>query len=218
MTLYRSASQTARKSVAVIVAHPNDETLWAGGTLLDNPSWDTFICCLCRGKDSDQTSKFFRALKRLNAKGAIGDLDDSPEQPPLLESSICETILSQLPDQPFDAIFTHSPEGEYTGHLPHQEIGQAVINLWHNRSITTKELRVFAYQDGNRQYRPRAITADTLQTQLGRQIWSEKLAIITDIYGFERSSWEAQATPELEAIHRFGTPQEAADYFSLGTR
>ena len=41
------------KSVAVIVAHPDDETLWAGGTILNHPSWHWFVACLCRGNDQD---------------------------------------------------------------------------------------------------------------------------------------------------------------------
>jgi LmbE family N-acetylglucosaminyl deacetylase len=31
------------KNVAIIVAHPDDETLWAGGTILNHPSWKCFI-------------------------------------------------------------------------------------------------------------------------------------------------------------------------------
>jgi LmbE family N-acetylglucosaminyl deacetylase len=31
------------KSVAVIIAHPDDETLWAGGIILSHPSWLWFI-------------------------------------------------------------------------------------------------------------------------------------------------------------------------------
>lgn len=215
MTLNRQRPQKARKSVAVIVAHPDDETLWAGGTLLDNPTWDIFICCLCRANDTDRAPKFFRLLKRLNAQGVMGDLDDSPEQKPLPASKISEAILALLPAQTFDIVFTHSPEGEYTRHLRHEEIGKAVIQLWTDKLISTKQLQFFAYEDGNRQYRPRAITVDTKQTQLDRQTWTDKLAILTDIYGFDRSSWEAQATPRLEAFHCFQAPQKAAAYFNL---
>jgi len=35
-----------KKIVAVIVAHPDDETLWAGGLLIDHPEWDVFVACL----------------------------------------------------------------------------------------------------------------------------------------------------------------------------
>ena len=34
---------TEVRRVAVIVAHPDDETLWAGGLLLAHPEWTTFI-------------------------------------------------------------------------------------------------------------------------------------------------------------------------------
>jgi len=39
-------------TVAIIVAHPDDETLWAGGTILNHPYWKFFITCLCRTNDS----------------------------------------------------------------------------------------------------------------------------------------------------------------------
>jgi LmbE family N-acetylglucosaminyl deacetylase len=51
------------KAVAVIVAHPDDETLWAGGTILSHPSWQWFIVCLCRGSDKDRAPKFLKHYK-----------------------------------------------------------------------------------------------------------------------------------------------------------
>jgi LmbE family N-acetylglucosaminyl deacetylase len=33
-------------SVVLIVAHPDDETLWAGGTMLNHPLWNFFVVCL----------------------------------------------------------------------------------------------------------------------------------------------------------------------------
>ena len=56
--------------VAVIVAHPDDETLWTGGLLLSHPEWSPFIVTLCRGEDSDRAPKFFKAMECLGAKGA----------------------------------------------------------------------------------------------------------------------------------------------------
>ena len=44
--------------VAVVVAHPDDETLWTGGLLLSHPEWSIFIVSLCRGKDTDPTASF----------------------------------------------------------------------------------------------------------------------------------------------------------------
>ena len=42
------------RSVAVIVAHPDDETLWAGGMILAHPLWDWLIVCLCRSSDTER--------------------------------------------------------------------------------------------------------------------------------------------------------------------
>ena len=46
--------ERSSKKVALIVAHPDDETLWAGGTILSHPAWDCFIVCLCRGSDPER--------------------------------------------------------------------------------------------------------------------------------------------------------------------
>jgi len=70
------------KSVAVIVAHPDDETLWAGGTILSHPSWKCFILCLCRGSDTERAPKFYKALKILKSEGIMGDLDAWPRTKP----------------------------------------------------------------------------------------------------------------------------------------
>jgi len=57
------------KTVAVIIAHPYDETIWAGGTILSHPSWKWFIVCLCRGNDTEVAPRFYNALKSLWAAG-----------------------------------------------------------------------------------------------------------------------------------------------------
>ena len=79
------------KTVAVIVAHPDDETLWAGGTILNQPAWNWFIVTLCRANDADRAPRFFQALHTLGANGKMSDLDDGPEQKPLSENEIQKT-------------------------------------------------------------------------------------------------------------------------------
>jgi LmbE family N-acetylglucosaminyl deacetylase len=191
------------KTVAIIVAHPDDETLWAGGTILSNPEWQCFIVSLCRKSDPDRAPKFEKALEVLGADGAMGDLDDGPEQIPLPETEVQEAILSLLPAVQFDLVITHSINGEYTRHLRHEEIGRAVIKLWHTGKLITGELRTFAFEDHQKRHFPVAIKNAPVFYPLPLEFWEKKYNIITNIYGFNTNSWEAQITPKEEAFWQF---------------
>src|SRR3954469_10769304 len=111
-----------RAAVAVIVAHPDDETLWAGGALLSEPTWSPFVGCACRRHDADRAPKFARVLAELRAQGAMADLDDGPDQSPLSEEGVEQALLSCLPKRNFERIVSHSPLGEYTRHRRHEEV------------------------------------------------------------------------------------------------
>ena len=115
------------KSVAIIVAHPDDETLWAGGTILNHSMWNCFIVSVCRGGDKDRAPKFYKALKILNSVGIMGDLDDGPEQTPLDIIELEQTIISLLPKRYYDLIITHNPSGEYTQHVRHEEVDRKSV-------------------------------------------------------------------------------------------
>lgn len=212
----RSDSNDAlnQRNIAVIVAHPDDETLWCGGTMLMYANNNWFIACLCRGMDADRAPRFKKALSVYGASGIMGDLDDGPEQAPFHKKEVREAVLDLLPKSGFDLIITHDPSGEYTRHLRHEEIGEAVIGLWQRRKIQTNELWTFAYGDGNKKHYPRAIpTANILQV-LPMDIWKEKYRIITEVYGFGKTGFEARTTPRKETFWKFGTPMEAAAWLT----
>ena len=192
-----------KKTVAIIVAHPDDETLWAGGTILSHPSWQCFIVCLCRDSDTERAIKFQQALKVFKAEGIMGDLDDGPDQTPLVGKDVEKLVLDLLPPKHFDLIITHNPNGEYTKHLRHTETSKAVIKLWHARKISTSELWTFAYEDGNKKYYPKPVENASIYRILTKHIWLRKFSIITEIYGFDNKSWEAETTPRAEAFWQF---------------
>lgn len=198
-----------QKAVAVIVAHPDDETLWPGGFILDHPEWNWFIISLCRGSDKDRAPKFFKALLALNAKGNISDMEDGPEQNPLPENEVEEAILNLLPEKKFDLLITHDPFGEYTRHRRHEETSKAVIKLWSEEKIKAEELWTFAYEDGNRTYLPKPVETATVYTTLSPDTWQKKYEIITKVYGFSEEGWEAQTTPKAEAFRKFNDAKEA---------
>ena len=204
--------EPASKTVAVIVAHPDDETLWAGGTILNQPSWNWFIMTLCRASDRDRAPKFFQALDVLGASGTMGDLDDGAEQEPLAENVVQEAILQLLPQTHFDLILSHSPAGEYTRHRRHEEIGKAVIMLWQAGKLSTEELWIFAYEDGRKQYLPRAIQTAPIHYNVPEPIWQKKYSIITSVYGFEKHGFEAETTPRVEAFWKFTNSLDAKQW------
>ena len=202
-------SKKKSKAVAVIVAHPDDETLWAGGTILSHPSWHWFIVCLCRGSDKDRAPRFLRTMQVLGSEGIMGDLDDGPEQQPLDEIELESAILQLLPSMHFDLIISHNPDGEYTRHVRHEETGKAVIKLWHAGKISASELWTFAYEDGNKKYYPRPIENAALYRVLTKRIWLKKYSIITETYGFEKTSFEAETTPRAESFWQFTNSYDA---------
>ncbi len=200
------------KNVAIIVAHPDDETLWAGGTILSHTQWDCFIITLCRGKDEDRSPKFRDVLKILNANGIMGDLDDGPEQFPLNDVDVEQTILNLLPHRHFDLIITHNPAGEYTRHRRHEETGKAVIRLWHNGKILTDRLWTFAYEDDNKSKYPEAVKDADYYSVLPQNIWLQKYAIITETYGFSAGGFEAETTPRAESFWQFSDSDAAYEW------
>jgi len=185
---------------AVIVAHPDDETLWAGGTILMHPESKWTVVTLCRRSDPDRAAKFFRALERLNAAGAMGDLDDGPEQSPLEACEVENTILGLLPASRFDLIVTHGVRGEYTRHLRHEETAKSILALLEKDRLSARQLWMFAYEDGGRKYLPRPIQGSDVYVKLPDEIWQKKYNIITEIYGFAPDSFEAETTPRAEAF------------------
>ncbi len=203
-------------AIAVIVAHPDDETLWAGGTILMYPDWDWFIISLCRANDPDRAPKFHRVLEILHAKGDMGDLDDGPGQDPLDENIVKNTLLQMLPDRHFDLLITHDPAGEYTRHIRHEETARAVIDLWYEKKISAQELRTFAYEDGGKSYFPKPINNADILLELPKDIWKKKYQIITETYGFEKNGFEAQTTPRTEAFWQFRRPDLAREWINNG--
>ena len=146
----------------------------------------------------------------------MGDLDDGPEQKPLQEDVLDCMILDLLPPIQFDLIITHNPTGEYTRHLRHEETSKAVIELWFAGKITTAELWTFAYEDGGKTYYPQAVKNTPIYRELDEETWRAKYQLITQTYGFKKSSWEAKTTPRAESFWRFFNPDEAVKWLNNG--
>jgi LmbE family N-acetylglucosaminyl deacetylase len=185
---------------AVVVAHPDDETLWCGGYILTHPEIHWRIVTLCRASDPDRAPRFRRVLQSLGAEGEMADLDDGPDQVPLPRGQVLATTARLLAGTSYDLILTHGPNGEYTQHQRHVECCQSVLDLWRTGAIDTQRLWLFAYDDGNRAYLPRVREDADRRDVLAHDVWLEKRRLLMDLYGFGSDTWEARTTPGEEGF------------------
>src|SRR3989344_6746174 len=107
------------KKALVIVAHPDDETIWMGSTILKNKDYDWTILSLCRKNDKDRFPKFMKVCSLYGANGIINNMDDESIMK-LSISKVREKILEVLKNLEYDYIYTHGENGEY-GHQRHIE-------------------------------------------------------------------------------------------------
>ncbi len=191
---------TETAAVGIIVAHPDDETLWTGGTILLHPRWHCRIYSVCRGSDLERASRFRQVLNSFGASGELADLDDGVEQAPLSEMEIGETVTALAAGDSYDLLITHGPRGEYTSHQRHIEVSRTVLHLWKSGIIRAERLWQFAYEDGGGAYLPRPAPEAEVKIELPEEVRRLKHFIITQIYGFAEDSWESQAAGNVEAF------------------
>jgi len=196
-------------SALVIVAHPDDETIWMGGTILRNKDWKWTILSLCRRADPDRFPKYMKVCSHYQAKGIISDLDDEHLKP-LSITEVEEKIRENLKLLRYDYIFTHGKNGEY-GHIRHKEAHLAVTELVKEKKIRCKKLFYFSYELSNQTAPsiptlriPIATTKNAdLQLELDDNELLSKKNIIQNKYGFDALSFETLSCQNLEAFTSF---------------
>jgi LmbE family N-acetylglucosaminyl deacetylase len=188
------------QSALVIVAHPDDETIWCGGLLLRNrKKWRTTILSLCRKGDADRAPKFFRVCRHYGAKGMMSDLeDDHPQRKLRGLGEATGRILSLLgKKRRFDIIITHGKNGEY-GHSRHMEVRRAVLLLLKKKKISCGTLLSFSYKKSG----PACAAKSSARKRfpLSRAELREKKFLITTLYGFSAGGFEEKSCKQIEAF------------------
>ena len=134
--------------IAMVVAHPDDETLWAGG-LLNRLFPIDVICCSIPRRDPERALCFFEAVRALGHFPILMPFTESEPSMPLKN-------LQHLELSKYALIITHGKNGEY-GHLHHKQLHQFLIKEFFGVIIS------FGFGRGN------------LKLSLSKADWTNKL-------------------------------------------
>jgi hypothetical protein len=190
------------KSTALcLVAHPDDEVIWMGGTIMRNPNLDWTVFSLCRRSDADREPKFRKVAAELNAKGMIEDFND--EDGMSLEESIPgikELIVKTVGEEKFDYFFTHGENGEY-GHIRHIGTHIAVKELINEGKLKAKETFFFNYKKINRKILPMVPADDSdCILELKPKEYERKRMIVAEMYGYPYEGVDVNLCTNIEAF------------------
>lgn len=179
----------------IVVAHPDDETIWMGGTILkfsakggENINWTIFS--LCRGDDPDRAPKFRKACKFYGARAVMSDLEDEGimnvrESTPEIEKRIKQEIGRKR----FTYLFTHRYNGEY-GHPRHKGANRAVKNLIAENQLRADRVFSFGYTVPPGNDLPLPDENADYEVRLDNAVFNQKKNLIEKIYGFNKDSFE----------------------------
>jgi LmbE family N-acetylglucosaminyl deacetylase len=113
---------------ALVVAHPDDESLFFGGLVIAEPGDWTIICCSIPRTDPERAWKLFDACEVLGAKARLLPFVESGPKEPLQNLNLID--LSG-----FDQIVTHNTVGEY-GHQHHVQINRRLMACCPDKILT----------------------------------------------------------------------------------
>lgn len=123
----------------MIVAHPDDESLFGGEALLATPGWT--VICVTHASNPVRRREFVQAMESAGADYTMLDHEDHLENGNF-DPSLAATLGALLAERPYTTVVTHNERGEY-GHVQHVALHRIVRGL-----VGDRALYVFATRDG----------------------------------------------------------------------
>lgn len=148
---------TAIKKV-MITAHPDDETLWGGGHLIEG---EYLVVCMTHGWNPKRRTAFEQTMRTTNDKYLILDYPDvrktfsngkyETDMLSTCKNAMQEDINLILSYKKWDLIATHNPFGEY-GKFLHKTISQMVTQCYNKMTNKSATLYYFGryYNSSNK--------------------------------------------------------------------
>lgn len=104
----------------MIVAHPDDETIWGGNHLMKRKY---LVVCLTNGDNKVRRKEFMNVMKATHNTGIILDYPDKTngerDNWNKVRNNISNDIHYVLGKKKWKTVVTHNPDGEY-GHIHHK--------------------------------------------------------------------------------------------------
>lgn len=114
-----------KKKKLMIVAHPDDETIFAGNTLWRDNGWK--VISVTGGDNYIRKKEFDMVMdKIMNRVSEVWDFnDDLNEEFP---EELSKRLASVIRNGKYDIVATHNPDGEY-GHIQHKSLFNIVSKI-----------------------------------------------------------------------------------------
>lgn len=131
----------------MIVAHPDDETFWGGGHLLEDKY---LVVCLTNGWYPERRKEFYSAMEFSEDEAIIldyADLSDGVKDNWLYcKDAIQQDLELLIGYKNWDMIVTHNLDGEY-GHIHHRMTNQYTTQISMNKNMLDKLYYFGKYYD-----------------------------------------------------------------------
>jgi len=115
----------------MIVAHPDDETIFGGGMLLNEDGWKVVVVTSGDGDNNDpkiRETEFKSIMNYLNIDYELLGFKDDMNNVLYDEFEVESKLRKIIEDKKWRKIITHNKEGEYN-HIIHKSIHQIVKNI-----------------------------------------------------------------------------------------
>ena len=168
----------------LIVAHPDDDTIFCGGTMLTYPDWYWTVVCMTEKKGSVRYDEFHKAMEAYRGYGVninschILGQDDIEQGKRITEKDILpwRKVIQKQGFDP-DIVFTHNRRGEY-GHSAHKALSLAVNDLFPN-------IWEFIYPLQDQPYKTKIN-----EVALSKEILEQKNEIFNSFYKSQARIWD----------------------------
>lgn len=167
----------------LIVAHPDDETIFCGGTMLYYPNWIWTVVCMTEKEGSDRYNEFQKAMEafkrfgvNINSYFTLGQEDINQGRKLTEEDILLWKKAIQRKSFSPDITFTHNTRGEY-GHSAHKLSSLAVSDLLPN-------VWEFIYPKESQPYKNKIN-----EVPLSKEILKQKTEIFNSCYKSQSYLW-----------------------------